>query len=120
MGCQASLGMPERIIGPSQRWLSGEYFEHFVDWAAKPGALARDHDWALDQDRMGNHEIDKLIVAPFQIAEIELVVGRGLLPQQFAGFHRHRCKQLDELFPAWRSFQIFNDLGFPHPLTDHG
>ena len=44
-------------------------------------AQGRHDDRPVDQDRMRDHEIDQLVVAPFRIVKAELVVGRALPAQ---------------------------------------
>jgi hypothetical protein len=63
-------------------------------------------------DRVSEHEIDQLVVAPFGIGKPELRIGRTLLPQQRTNGNSHRLDQRDQPRAIGRIFQILNDLRF--------
>src|SRR5882762_8098654 len=93
--------------------------QHRFRRPAKPRALRRHHDRPVDQDRMIKHEVDQLVVAPFEIGEPELRIGRALLPQQRADRDGHRRDQFDQPRTIRRSFQILDDLRLLAALPDH-
>jgi hypothetical protein len=66
-----------------------EQIEHGLGWPAQFDALWRHHDRPVDQDRMRQHEIDQLVIAPFGIGKPEFRIGRALLAQQRANRDCH-------------------------------
>lgn len=62
---------PVLLLKPLDR--RGEEFEELFWRTGKDGPAAGDDDRAVDQDRMRQHEIDKLLVAPFLVSQAELV-----------------------------------------------
>src|SRR5690242_10937470 len=52
----------------------GKYVEHCFGWTAELGALGRDDNRPVDQDGMGEHEIEQLLVRPFRIPKPQLGV----------------------------------------------
>ena len=51
---------------------------------AQPHALRCHHDRTVDEDRVREHLVDELFIAPLGIVESELLVGRALLAQKGA------------------------------------
>lgn len=62
----------------------GENFEDLFRRARQPDLAADNDDGPLDQDRVRQHEINQLIVAPAWVVQPKLIIGRILPAQQFA------------------------------------
>ena len=64
--------------GPRRHRLgaSRQNAEHGIGWPADADAERRDDDRPLDEDRMLQHCINELLIAPYLIAEAELTVDR--------------------------------------------
>jgi hypothetical protein len=76
-----------------------EQIEHALGRPAQFGTPRRHDDRPVDQDRVGQHEVDQLIAAPFRIGEPEFRIGRALFAQQRPrrdSHHRAR-RRLDRL-----------------------
>src|SRR5208337_4011070 len=71
--------------------------EHRLRWPAKADAFRRHYNGPVDENRMGEHEIDELIIAPFRVSKPKLTVGRALLSQHRARRNAHCRNQLLEL-----------------------
>ena len=93
--------------------------EHGFRRPAQFDAFRRDDDRPVDQDRMRQHEIDQLVVAPFGIGKPEFGVGRALFAQQRANRNSHRLDQFDQPRTVRRVFQIFDHLRLLAALPDH-
>lgn len=63
---------------------AGENFEDLFRRAREDDLATSDNNRALDQNRMSQHEINQLIVAPAWVVEPELIIGRVLAPEQVA------------------------------------
>src|SRR5262245_8432919 len=77
-----AAGLPHHLavlFHEGRRWLVKQV-EHELGRPAHPDALVGHHDRTLDQDGMGQHEIDELVIAPFWIGEVEFGIGRALFP----------------------------------------
>lgn len=59
---------------------AGENFEDLFRRARQPDAAAGNDDGPLNQNRMSQHEINQLIVAPAWVVEPQLIIGRVLAP----------------------------------------
>ena len=70
---------PVFLFKPANR--RGENFEDLFGRTGQHRAVLGDDDGSVDQDRVSEHEIDQLLVAPFRIVEAEGVEGRILAPQ---------------------------------------
>lgn len=70
---------PIFLLKPSNR--RGENFEDLFGRASEDGALVGDHHRPVHENRVSEHEIDELLVAPFRIVETERLEGR-VLPAQ--------------------------------------
>src|SRR5690606_23011745 len=57
----------------------GQNIQHGLRRSAQLRPERRDDDWSVDEDGMGHHEIDQLVVGPLRVAETKLGVGRALL-----------------------------------------
>ena len=97
-----------------------EQVEHGFRRPAQLDALRRHDHRPVDQDRMRQHEIDQLVVAPFWIGKPQLCIGRALFAQQRAHRNPHRLDQFDQPRTAWRILQIFYDMRLFAALPDHG
>ena len=85
-----------------------EQIEHDFRRSTKPGALRRHHDRPVDQDRMRQHEIEQLVVAPFRVGQSHFGVRRTLFAQQGADGNSRRLDQFDQPRAARRVFEIFD------------
>jgi GH25 family lysozyme M1 (1,4-beta-N-acetylmuramidase) len=63
----------------------GEDFENLFRRARQDDLASGEDDRALDQDRMRQHEINQLIVAPAWVVQPQLIIGRVLPAQHLAG-----------------------------------
>ena len=98
----------------------GKNIEHGFRRPAQSYALRRHDDRPVDQDRMSQHEIEQLVVAPFGIGKPELRIGRALFAQQPATGIPIACDQFDQPCAARRVLQIFDDHRLLAALPDHG
>jgi hypothetical protein len=101
------------------RWVV-QQFEHRFRGPAQFCAPIGHDNRPVDQDRVRQHEIQQLIVAPFRIGKPKLRVRRALFAQQPANRKPHRLDQPDQPLAARRVLQIFDDFGFGAGLPDHG
>jgi GH25 family lysozyme M1 (1,4-beta-N-acetylmuramidase) len=61
----------------------GENFEDLFRGARQNDLAAADNDGTLDQNRVSQHEINQLIIAPAWVIEPQLIIGRVFTSQQF-------------------------------------
>jgi hypothetical protein len=61
--------------------LRREHVEHLFGWPAEPHPFRADDDRPVDEDRMRQHGVDKLVVGQAGIVKAKLRIGRALLAQ---------------------------------------
>src|SRR5690606_24642171 len=63
--------------------------QHGFRGATQASAQWGDHDRAVDENRMLDHEVDQLIVTPFEIIEAEFCIGGAIFAQYCAHRNAH-------------------------------
>src|SRR6185437_16796069 len=77
--------------------------------SAQCGAQCRDDDRSIHQNRMREHEVDQLSVAPVLISESQLCVERLLGAYEAMRRNSHGVEQTRQRLAARRLLQILDD-----------
>ncbi|RWV78787.1 hypothetical protein GW17_00060188 [Ensete ventricosum] len=100
--------------------LRRQQVENKLGGAAETNALGGDDDRPIDEDRMRQRGVKKLIVGETRIVQPEFRIGRPLLAQQAANRDRHARDEFAKQAARRRRLQIFDDMRLDAGIADHG
>ncbi len=105
---------------PVARQCASEDIVQAVERTGDDGALGRDHDGPLDQNRIGSHRLDQLLVGEGRIVKAQFAVEGALLADQVARRDADRCDEFTQLGGIGRGLQVFDDLRLVPGLAYRG